>query len=157
MGGHGPGGVASRHSFAWSIDPLADLEWREETDLTRARDEAVAVGVDGLVYLLAGHSQSPNIVLNTIERYDPAKFGFWENRQSLTVGRRFPGAAVVAGQIYVFGGYDNTGDKLGSMERYTPSTDSVSLLPGMSTPRSHMGVCVVGDRIYTLGGLNGSQ
>ena len=70
---------------------------------------------------------------------------------------RYRPAAVVAGngQIYVFGGQNDSGF-LNSAEVYTPSTNSWAQLPPMPTARYGMGAALGADgHIYVVGGQNG--
>jgi len=41
--------------------------------------------------------------------------------------------------------------------RYDPKTDTWTLVAPISTPRDAVGVCLLGDRLYAVGGYDGQQ
>ena len=58
--------------------------------------------------------------------------------------------------MVVSGGHDGVA-YLRSVERYDPSTTEWSLVTMLDSPRTGLGVCVMGENIYVLGGHNGSK
>lgn len=41
--------------------------------------------------------------------------------------------------------------------RYDPKTDQWTMIAPMCTPRDAVGVCLLGDRLYAVGGYDGQQ
>ena len=60
---------------------------------------------------------------------------------------------VVDGKIYVIGGTTRLrGERINRVDVYNPATDTWVKGPEMPTPRENLGVGVVGNRIYAIGG-----
>lgn len=62
--------------------------------------------------------------------------------------------AVFNGKLYVVGGSDGT-HSLSSTEIFDSETQTWMVGPSMTTPRANVGVAVVGDRLYAVGGFSG--
>lgn len=43
------------------------------------------------------------------------------------------------------------------MERYDPKTDTWTIVAPISSARDAVGVCLLGDRLYAVGGFDGQQ
>lgn len=54
------------------------------------------------------------------------------------------------------GGYDR-GQCLVSVEAYSIKDDHWSQLPSMKNPRARFGAAAIGDRLYAIGGSDGTQ
>ena len=85
-------------------------------------------------------------------------FHFEENRWSelceMSDSRDGCGGAVVGGKVYVVGGWDWNGYSR-SVYMYDPSVDTwTSSIPSMQSERWNLGVAVLNDRIYAVGGMN---
>ena len=64
------------------------------------------------------------------------------------------GQAVIEGEIYVVGGYDNIKSRyLRGLEKYSPHTNQWTKLPSMKTARRSPGVVSYRDRLYVVGGM----
>jgi hypothetical protein len=61
--------------------------------------------------------------------------------------------AVVGGRLHVIGGRDG-GTYLNTVEAYDPVADSWAARPAMPTPRSALGVGVINQLLYAVGGGN---
>ena len=57
------------------------------------------------------------------------------------------------GQLYKFLSKSN----VYLLFRYDPKTDQWTMIAPMSTPRDAVGVCLLGDRLYAVGGYDGQQ
>ena len=134
VGGHGPGGNASRHADVWSIDPLVDSAWATEPSLAPARDSARCASVGTCIYVVGGHTESPRTNLDTLERLCDGS-GTWETLASMSHRRANPGVAAVGGKIYAFGGQD-VGVFHQSLEISDPTSDTRLFGPDMITPLS---------------------
>lgn len=76
----------------------------------------------------------------------------------MSTARAFAGAVVISSQIYVIGGEDSSG-KLALNESYTPAEDTGSgnpwsLKAPIPSSRSRMGIAVVDDLVFVLGGAD---
>lgn len=62
---------------------------------------------------------------------------------------------VVNGLIYVIGGRNLAkGDRILSVERYDPKINKWSILTSISDPIYNMGVCVLKDKLFVVGGCD---
>jgi hypothetical protein len=66
--------------------------------------------------------------------------------------RRYFGACVVVGDIYVTGEDDEDEVLLSSMEKYSPLSNTWSIVPSLPKPRSEHAAVAVGTAMYVLGG-----
>lgn len=58
------------------------------------------------------------------------------------------------GKLYIIGGSDGT-QSLATTEIYDPNDGIWSPGPNMTTPRANVGVAVVSNRLYAVGGFSG--
>ena len=70
------------------------------------------------------------------------------------------GVAVAHGYLYAFGGHDApasnpSASRFDCVERYDPTTDTWTIVTNMSTGRDAMGVALMGDRLFVVGGYDG--
>jgi N-acetylneuraminic acid mutarotase len=116
-------------------------------------------GVDGAGY-----------ALSSVQMYSPSTTT-WTTVASLTTARAFLGAAsgpcqgnATANCLYAIGGLDANGNVLGSVEMYTPSTNTwTTLSASMTTARSDLGTTsgpcqgnTTATCLYAIGGSNPS-
>ncbi|KAI8509832.1 Kelch-like H-associated protein 1 [Branchiostoma belcheri] len=95
--------------------------------------------------------------LATMEAYNPEK-NTWTRLADLPMPRSGLAAAVVHGFFYVIGGRNNSPDgnmDSNSLEGYNPYTNSWQSYTPMSIPRNRVGVGVIDDYIYAVGGSQG--
>lgn len=59
------------------------------------------------------------------------------------------------GLFYTLGGFDDRGRPTYAARAYNPVADTWRDLPPLSAPRHHVGVSVVGDTLFALGGFQG--
>ena len=153
---------------AWEYDPATD-SWKSLAPLPGKRGAAVAVEVDGKIYVIGGVTTvegskdpfftffGPSRVLTTNDMYDPAT-NKWESRRPMAVARNHAFAGAVNGKIYVIGGRTGHGFILSAtntdvVEEYNPVADMWSAPKDrMPTPRSGGGWGTDGRRIYVAGG-----
>lgn len=64
--------------------------------------------------------------------------------------------SIFIGKLYVVGGSDGT-QSLTTTEMYDPVEQMWNPGPNMTTPRSNVGVAVVGNRLYAVGGFTGKH
>jgi N-acetylneuraminic acid mutarotase len=115
----------------------------------------------GKIYAIGGFGDS--LLATTLDVYDPATdswstpatTGTFTPRGSLT-------SAVVDGKIYVMGGAigpEKPSNMSNALEVFDPSSNSWSTpkTTGTFTPRNNLCACVIGEKIYTLGGYNAER
>jgi len=111
--------------------------------------------------LIAVGGRGGNECLSSVESYDPHT-NRWTLMTPMTKRRGGVGVAVLNDLLYAVGGHDApnsspTAVKLSCCERYDPSTDSWTVLSSMSFPRDAVGVSVLGDKVYAVGGYDGQH
>jgi len=160
------GGRAGRvlHDFD-RYDPRAD-KWVSLPDMPTARAGLASAIVGGSIYAIGGRkagggpcSQAPGGQWARVERYD-IDTGTWHEVAPMPLARSDLGAAVVDGEIYVFGGCRVTkGGQtfLHNVNVYDPATNTWSDAPAdMPTARAGMyAVATLGGRIVVPGGWAG--
>ncbi|XP_070552820.1 kelch-like protein 20 [Ptychodera flava] len=114
---------------------------------------------------------SPNFLVDTVEAEDLIKQDIKcrdlldeaknyhmlpERRGKYTRDKVKPRKSTV-GLVYCVGGMDTTSQSLSCVERYDFSSNKVSIVASMNTPRSGVGVAVIDGKIYAVGGHDGSQ
>lgn len=63
----------------------------------------------------------------------------------------------IVGYIYAVGGLASSGESLSTVEMFDPVTRKWRPAPGMTTQRSRVGVAVVDDVLYAVGGYDGRE
>lgn len=142
--------------------------WRKGADVPTARAASTTAVIDGRIYVMGGYAGIDNRgenfkVLKTVEVYDP-QTDTWERKQDMSLPRALFGAGVVAGKIYAIGGFvhprgKKPGDPWGIdlVEVYDPATDTWAKRANMLTKRAALGVEIVNDQVYAIGGRGWQQ
>lgn len=73
---------------------------------------------------------------------------------ALNTPRHSFGSAVLNGKWYVAGGVDSSGQVLDSIEEYDPALNTWKLKAPMLTPRVHLALSALGERLYAMGGYD---
>lgn len=112
--------------------------------------------VDNKIYIIGGSAQPPNVVLDLVQIYDPQNDS-WTTGTSMPTAVRYASAAATTGlfapkKIYVIGGLQS-GNGLDLNQVYDPQTDSWTTGTSMPTARYDLGLAVVNDTIYAMGGV----
>lgn len=126
------------------------------------RTEVAAAVLNGKIYVVGGFNEPSlsNItrlaVSNAVEVYHPQSDA-WTTAAPLPARLHHTGTAVIAGRLYVAGGF-TTGflslwNPVNSMYRYDPATDSWEDLAPMPTARGALGVATIGGKLYAVGGI----
>lgn len=105
--------------------------------------------VNGILYAVGGSSWS-----GEVQAYDPAT-NTWTTKASIPTKRAGLGTGVVNGLIYAVGGVPIPGDTQGflsTVEAYDPITNKWTTNAKMPTPRTELGVGVLGNTLYAIGG-----
>jgi hypothetical protein len=90
-------------------------------------------------------------ILSSMERYD-AVSRQWSAAAAMAIVRQNFGACVLAGEVYVTGGYSGN-FLLASVEKYSPLSDTWSAVAPMPNGRIHHVAVTVGSAMYVLGGF----
>lgn len=134
------------------------LEWTTRAPAPTPRTEAVAVVLDGEIYLIGGYAP-PAVTVPIVEIYDPER-DEWRPGPPLPVPVNHAAAAVVGDTIYVFGGF--LGYALGSQFSAVagPTDGAFALRDGawervasMPAARAAGGAAAVGGKVYVVGGV----
>ena len=88
-------------------NPKTD-KWTKKADMPTARWGSASSVVKGKIYVIGGTEgglgQPPNVILATMEMYDPAT-DIWTTEADMPMARHGLSASVVNGKIYVIGSY----------------------------------------------------
>jgi N-acetylneuraminic acid mutarotase len=104
----------------------------EKASLGMARGGLSAATVQGGVLAMGGRKAN-NQVVSTVDRYDPS-LDVWEPQMSMSTPRESFAAVTVGNAVYVFGGRDNTGATLATVEMFTATTVSPPATPALTAP-----------------------
>jgi energy-converting hydrogenase Eha subunit A len=128
--------------------------WTTLEPMPTARGGIGVAVVDGKIYAIGGSYDS----LGETEEYDPAT-NTWTKKTPMPTPRIWFGIAVVENKIYVIGG-DSGNWEVGITptnvnEVYDPETDTWSTGTTMPTARYALGVAIIDDVLYAVGGREG--
>jgi N-acetylneuraminic acid mutarotase len=148
------GGFTAKGENSTRVDAYSPTTntWRQEADLPLPVDHAMAAGYQGRVYVAGGYGPGRSR-LTTL-------FAFtgdgWTRLAPMPEQRAAGGAAIVDGKLYVVGGTASSTvgaptDLARTMLVYDIARNSWTSRRG-PTPREHLGVAVLGGRIYAVGG-----
>jgi N-acetylneuraminic acid mutarotase len=153
---------------SWEYDPATD-GWKELAPMPTPRGAGQAVEVGGKIYVIGGaRSNKPDqgapippgsgdqIVLGTVEEYDPAT-NQWRSRSAMPTARNHFFAAAVNGKIYAIDGrigsvFVTKSDTIDLVEAYDPATDHWALAGRAPTTRGDVTGDVHNGLIYVAGG-----
>ena len=156
-------------SSAMMYDPETD-SWKELAPMPTPRGSAQAVAVGGKIYVIGGAHANipgkamteplwvgvPQIVVGTVEEYDPAT-NTWRARAPMPTGRNHFFAGVVDGKIYAINGRLGTSfvtmsDITDLVEEYDPATDIWTYKGRSPTRRGDVAGAVYNGKLYVTGG-----
>ncbi|MFZ7138956.1 MAG: Kelch repeat-containing protein, partial [archaeon] len=132
-------------------NPATD-SWTTKTPLTTEVGYYASVVVDNKIYIIGGYGS------NLTQIYDP-ETDTWNNGASIPTVVDSASAGVTTGtmatqRIYVIGGKQDL-DAVNLNQIYDPETDTWSTGTPMPTARYGLGVAIVNDVLYALGGKEG--
>lgn len=118
--------------------------------LPRPRSDLTACAVGGTGYVLGGYDGT---------RADPAVLATTDGRHFRTVARlpvpvRYPAAAALGADIYVFGG-EHAGRATDTVQRIDVRTGTATVVGHLPQPLAHEAAATIGGTVYLLGGLAG--
>jgi N-acetylneuraminic acid mutarotase len=135
------------------IDQSAGGAWTTLARMPSARQEVAVAAVGHQIFVVGGLGAGAEPVA-TVEVYD-VPTDSWEARAPHPTPVHHAAAAVVAGRLYVLGGY--TGSRLGwerstALHEYDPARDAWVARAPMPTARGALAAAVVDGRLHALGG-----
>jgi hypothetical protein len=133
-------------------DPATD-SWTSKTPIPTGVEGYASAVVDNKIYIIGG---AVGVTLNQI--YDPST-DTWSSGAPLPTGVDSAAAGVTAGttateRIFVLGGKENL-DAVNLNQVYDPEADTWVAGPAMPTARYGLGVSVIDDSLYAIGGREG--
>jgi len=133
-------------------DPETDT-WTTKTSIPTGVEHHTSAVVDNKIYVMGG---AVGVTLNQI--YD-TETNTWSNGSPLPKGVDAAAAVATSGvyapkRIYVIGGKQNL-DAVNLTQIYDPETDTWTTGAAMPTARYGLGVAVVNDVLYAIGGREG--
>nr|XP_006004421.1 PREDICTED: kelch-like protein 5 isoform X2 [Latimeria chalumnae] len=137
-------------------DPQA-RQWNFVASMSTPRSTVGVAVLNGKLYAVGGRDGSS--CLKSVECFDPHT-NKWTVCAQMSKRRGGVGVATWNGFLYAIGGHDapasNQTSRLSDcVERYDPKTDTWTAVAPMSISRDAVGVCLLGDRLYAVGGYDG--
>uniref|UniRef100_A0A671TKR6 Kelch-like family member 5 n=1 Tax=Sparus aurata TaxID=8175 RepID=A0A671TKR6_SPAAU len=137
-------------------DPQA-RQWSFVASMATPRSTVGVAVLNGKLYAVGGRDGSS--CLRSVECFDPHT-NRWNGCAPMAKRRGGVGVATWHGFLYAIGGHDAPASSLASrlsdcVERYDPQTDVWTAVAPMSISRDAVGVCLLGDRLYAVGGYDG--
>jgi hypothetical protein len=142
-------------------DPAND-SWSIKTPLPTPVQGYASVVANNKIYVMGGSLESKilenTLIANANQVYDPQN-DTWSLAAKLPNVNSYGAAAATEGfmapaRIYCIGGYSG-GEYSGQAQAYNSVNNSWSIVDSMPTPRAYLGVVVVSDVLYAIGGFDG--
>jgi N-acetylneuraminic acid mutarotase len=152
FGGTTDGQLTGTTKDVWSYNPQTDM-WTLVSQLpSKARQGAVAVAADGLIYVIGGTTAEYKR-LNTVDEYDPATNKWMPPDANLLKAKASPAYGLVQSTIIAASGETASGPK-GDNEGYDVST-STTWVPLLPDPHPRVATCsgVINGLLYSAGGV----
>lgn len=143
---------------------LATKTWFQGTGYRERERNNFSIAILGLdVYELGGYYPSSREFSNGILHYN-SETGIWSQSADgilarsgrLKTNRYRHRSVVFNGKIITLGGYNSADGRLRDVEIFDPATGASETLPGMLRPREDFDAVVLNNRIYVLGGYDGT-
>uniref|UniRef100_A0A5F8GPT1 Kelch like family member 5 n=1 Tax=Monodelphis domestica TaxID=13616 RepID=A0A5F8GPT1_MONDO len=137
-------------------DPQA-RQWNFVASMSTPRSTVGVAVLSGKLYAVGGRDGSS--CLKSVECFDPHT-NKWTLCAQMSKRRGGVGVTTWNGLLYAIGGHDAPASNLTSrlsdcVERYDPKTDMWTAVASMSISRDAVGVCLLGDKLYAVGGYDG--
>ncbi len=144
-------------------DPTNDT-WSTKTVIPTPVQGYASAVVNGKIYVMGGSLESLSLEKTLISAadqvYDPQNDS-WSSTAKLPAVDSYGAAGATEGvmapqRIYCIGGYSD-GEFTAKTQMYNPVNNSWSIVDPMPTPRAYLGVAVVNDVLYAIGGFDGQN
>ncbi|XP_067241699.1 kelch-like protein 4 isoform X2 [Chanodichthys erythropterus] len=137
-------------------DPQA-RQWNYVASMSTPRSTVGVTALNGKLFAVGGRDGSS--CLRSMECFDPHT-NKWSMCAPMSKRRGGVGVATYNSFLYAVGGHDAPASSHCSrlsdcVERYDPKTDTWTTVSSLSVPRDAVGVCLLGDRLYAVGGYDG--
>ncbi|XP_028314782.1 kelch-like protein 4 isoform X1 [Gouania willdenowi] len=137
-------------------DPQA-RQWNYVASMSTPRSTMGVTALNGKLFAVGGRDGSS--CLRSMECFDPHT-NKWSMCAPMAKRRGGVGVATYNNFLYAVGGHDapasNHCSRLSDcVERYDPKTDTWTTVSSLSVPRDAVGICLLGDRLYAVGGYDG--
>jgi len=83
--------------------------------------------------------------------------GAWSVHRPMPTARQEVAVAVLAGRIFVIGGFGALAEPVPTVEVYDPVTDLWETRAPLPAPTHHPAAAVIGDRLFVVGGYTGGR
>ncbi|XP_060742028.1 kelch-like protein 4 isoform X1 [Tachysurus vachellii] len=139
-------------------DPQA-RQWNYVASMSTPRSTVGVTALNGKLFAVGGRDGSS--CLRSMECFDPHT-NKWSMCAPMAKRRGGVGVATNNGFLYAIGGHDapasNHCSRLSDcVERYDQKTDTWTVVSSLSVPRDAVGVCLLGDKLYAVGGYDGQS
>lgn len=160
------GGYNTQHGAASALQSVEVYDiaagmWADVAPLSIPRKFHSACALGDKVYVFGGQSRDKDN-LKSSEVYDPAK-GIWEQFVDMETIRVEFGICTHNSCIFIAGAFQpssafphGTRKFLNSVERYNLDTKRWTRLPDMTIARSDQGFCFHKNKLYIIGGFDGT-
>ncbi|XP_049954201.1 kelch-like protein 5 isoform X1 [Schistocerca serialis cubense] len=137
-------------------DPQA-RQWSFVASMFTQRSTVGVAVLNSKLYAVGGRDGSS--CLRSVECYDPHT-NKWTACAPMAKRRGGVGVGVANGYLYALGGHDApisnpSASRFSCVERYDPKSDTWTTVASMSHGRDAIGVGLLGDRLFAVGGYNG--
>ncbi|XP_075227161.1 kelch-like protein 5 [Lycorma delicatula] len=134
-------------------------QWSFVAPMSTPRSTVGVAVLNNRLYAVGGRDGSS--CLRTVECYDPYT-NKWTSCASMSKRRGGVGVSVMNGYLYALGGHDVPATnplalRFNCVERYDPKTDSWTTVANMSIGRDSVGVSLLGDYLFAVGGYDGQK
>jgi PKD repeat protein len=143
------GGFTNRAETTLYIYDIATNLWSTGPELPYGVYSYASAALNGKYYLIGG-IKSGSGYTNTMLVYDPASTSWDTTRAAMSTTRRMHSAGVIAGKIYVAGGYN--GSYIATAEVYDPELNTWSSIASMPSPWVNAADGINLDRYLILAG-----
>ena len=134
---------------------VAEKNWTSATPLPQKKSHAVLVSSGDKLYSIGGYNGSRRLA--SVDIFD-TKTQRWVSGAPMPIARSGFGATVDRnGHIYCIGGYSNSQQDLSDVDVYDPKHDQWMLAPRLTQCRSYVQAAALGENIYAVGGMEGSN
>ncbi len=151
--------------FAQAREPVADQGvWYTAAPAPTKRTEVAVAALDDKIYVVGGFEE-PSLgnflnlaITRSVQAYDLST-DRWTTRASMPVGLHHVGIGTTGGQLYIIGGYTQSGftvwQPVATVYAYDPATDTWVERAPMPTPRGALSVTEHDGKLYAIGGYDG--
>ncbi|XP_068231439.1 kelch-like protein diablo isoform X2 [Palaemon carinicauda] len=151
-------GGQTNNSFLASVERfnIRKNKWDKLSPLPLAIHGTAAAFLDGSLYVAGGKTSVQHENRSWV--YDMDK-DTWVSREPMINPRLHHGLAALHGSLYAIGGIGPLGANHQvhtSCEKYDPGSDTWMPIASLSRARAYLGVAVIDDYLYAVGGYDGS-